>query len=65
MIVHVNILKHILCYFLSAGEEPVNMEACKSMVMPSSEKIQFVDRLAISITKRKRSMPQKFLGELK
>lgn len=27
-----------------------------------SEKIQLVDRLAISITKRKRSTPQKFLG---
>uniref|UniRef100_A0A8C5GNL2 Zinc finger protein Eos-like n=1 Tax=Gouania willdenowi TaxID=441366 RepID=A0A8C5GNL2_GOUWI len=28
-----------------------------------SSKVQFVDRLAISITKRKRSTPQKFLGE--
>ncbi|XP_053280297.1 zinc finger protein Eos [Pleuronectes platessa] len=46
------------------GEESVNMEIItKPGLQPSSEKIQFVDRLAISITKRKRSTPQKFLGE--
>ncbi|XP_071332311.1 zinc finger protein Eos isoform X2 [Trachinotus anak] len=46
------------------GEESVNMEIItKPVLQPSSEKIQFVDRLAISITKRKRSTPQKFLGE--
>lgn len=28
----------------------------------SNEKTQLVDRLAMSITKRKRSTPQKFLG---
>lgn len=40
------------------------METCaKPVLQPSSEKIQFGDRLAISITKRKRSTPQKFLGE--
>ncbi|XP_074500466.1 zinc finger protein Eos isoform X2 [Sebastes fasciatus] len=45
-------------------EESVNMETItKPVLQPSSEKIQFVDRLAISITKRKRSTPQKFLGE--
>ncbi|KAI9530741.1 hypothetical protein NQZ68_000232 [Dissostichus eleginoides] len=46
------------------GEESVNMETItKSLLQPSNEKVQFVDRLAISITKRKRSTPQKFLGE--
>uniref|UniRef100_A0A667WHH1 IKAROS family zinc finger 4 n=1 Tax=Myripristis murdjan TaxID=586833 RepID=A0A667WHH1_9TELE len=30
---------------------------------PSNEKLPYVDRLANSITKRKRSTPQKFLGE--
>uniref|UniRef100_A0A3Q0SRN7 IKAROS family zinc finger 4 n=1 Tax=Amphilophus citrinellus TaxID=61819 RepID=A0A3Q0SRN7_AMPCI len=46
------------------GEESVNMEtAAKPALQPINEKIQFVDRLAISITKRKRSTPQKFLGE--
>ncbi|XP_051280820.1 zinc finger protein Eos isoform X3 [Dicentrarchus labrax] len=46
------------------GEESLNMETIsKPVLQPSNEKIQFVDRLAISITKRKRSTPQKFLGE--
>ncbi|XP_026222672.1 zinc finger protein Eos isoform X2 [Anabas testudineus] len=46
------------------GEESLNMETCaKPVLQRSNEKIQFVDRLAISITKRKRSTPQKFLGE--
>ncbi|XP_013874265.1 zinc finger protein Eos isoform X2 [Austrofundulus limnaeus] len=46
------------------GEESVNMEtATKPVLQTSNEKIQFVDRLPISITKRKRSTPQKFLGE--
>ncbi|XP_067384157.1 zinc finger protein Eos isoform X1 [Channa argus] len=46
------------------GEESVNMETCtKALLQPSNEKIQYVDRMAISITKRKRSTPQKFLGE--
>lgn len=50
--------------FLFAGEESVNMETVtKPVLQPSNEKIQHVDRLAISITKRKRSTPQKFLGE--
>ena len=51
--------------FLFAGEESVSIETMtKPGLQPSNEKIQFVDRLAISITKRKRSTPQKFLGEL-
>ncbi|XP_038579059.1 zinc finger protein Eos [Micropterus salmoides] len=46
------------------GEESLNMETItKPVLQPSNEKIQLVDRLAISITKRKRSTPQKFLGE--
>ncbi|TNN82468.1 Zinc finger protein Eos [Liparis tanakae] len=45
------------------GEESVNMETItKPLLQPSNKKIQFVDRLAISITKRKRSTPQKFLA---
>ncbi|XP_026189188.1 zinc finger protein Eos isoform X2 [Mastacembelus armatus] len=45
------------------GEVSVNMKTIsKPVLQPSNEKIQFVDRLAISITKRKRSTPQKFLG---
>ncbi|XP_041656015.1 zinc finger protein Eos isoform X2 [Cheilinus undulatus] len=47
---------------IAHGEESVNMEA-KPVLQPSSEKTQLVDRLAVSITKRKRSTPQKFLGE--
>lgn len=46
----------------SAGEE--NMEKNTKPANPSNDKIQHVDRLAISITKRKRSTPQKFLGEI-
>ncbi|XP_020490776.1 zinc finger protein Eos isoform X2 [Labrus bergylta] len=47
---------------IAHGEESVKMEA-KPVLKPSNDKIQFVDRLAVSITKRKRSTPQKFLGE--
>ncbi|XP_068608629.1 zinc finger protein Eos [Brachionichthys hirsutus] len=46
------------------NEESVNMEVIiKPVLQSSSKKIQFVDRLTNSITKRKRSTPQKFLGE--
>ncbi|XP_074537846.1 zinc finger protein Eos [Halichoeres trimaculatus] len=46
------------------GEEPVKIEASmKPELQPPNDKFQIVDRLAISITKRKRSTPQKFLGE--
>ncbi|XP_061075014.1 zinc finger protein Eos-like [Conger conger] len=34
-----------------------------SVLQPSSDKMTFIDRLANSITKRKRSTPQKFVGE--
>uniref|UniRef100_A0A665X7P7 Zinc finger protein Eos-like n=1 Tax=Echeneis naucrates TaxID=173247 RepID=A0A665X7P7_ECHNA len=44
-------------------QELVNMEIKpKPVLQPSNEKLQFGDRLAISITKRKRSTPQKFLA---
>lgn len=33
------------------------------LLQPSSDKMAFIDRLANSITKRKRSTPQKFVGE--
>ncbi|XP_036068604.1 zinc finger protein Eos isoform X1 [Oryzias melastigma] len=46
------------------SQESINMETVsKPVLQPSSEKIHFVDRLSVSITKRKRSTPQKFLGE--
>ncbi|KAI1891152.1 hypothetical protein AGOR_G00161960 [Albula goreensis] len=34
-----------------------------SIIQPSADKMTFIDRLANSITKRKRSTPQKFVGE--
>ncbi|KAG5836234.1 hypothetical protein ANANG_G00252420 [Anguilla anguilla] len=34
-----------------------------SVLQPSADKMTFIDRLANSITKRKRSTPQKFVGE--
>lgn len=34
-----------------------------SLLQPSSDKMAFIDRLANSVTKRKRSTPQKFVGE--
>ncbi|XP_029912380.1 zinc finger protein Eos [Myripristis murdjan] len=46
------------------GEESANLEPMtKPVPQPSNEKLPYVDRLANSITKRKRSTPQKFLGE--
>ncbi|KAM9855488.1 zinc finger protein Eos [Aulostomus maculatus] len=46
------------------GDESVNTETmAKPALQPTNEKIQFVDRLSISITKRKRSTPQKFLAD--
>uniref|UniRef100_A0A8D0AMG3 IKAROS family zinc finger 4 n=1 Tax=Sander lucioperca TaxID=283035 RepID=A0A8D0AMG3_SANLU len=48
---------------VNAAQESGTMETItKPVLQPSKEKIQFVDRLAISITKRKRSTPQKFLA---
>uniref|UniRef100_A0A4W5RN76 IKAROS family zinc finger 4 n=1 Tax=Hucho hucho TaxID=62062 RepID=A0A4W5RN76_9TELE len=35
----------------------------EAVLQPSTEKLSFIDRLANTITKRKRSTPQKFLGE--
>lgn len=34
------------------------------LIQPLSEKMTFIERVANSITKRKRSTPQKFLGRL-
>ncbi|XP_015226102.1 PREDICTED: zinc finger protein Eos isoform X1 [Cyprinodon variegatus] len=34
-----------------------------SLLQPSSDKMAFIDRLANSVTKRKRSTPQKFVGQ--
>ncbi|XP_031421591.1 zinc finger protein Eos isoform X2 [Clupea harengus] len=46
------------------GEENRNMELVSDpLLQPSTDKMTFIDRLANSITKRKRSTPQKFLGE--
>ncbi|XP_051946790.1 LOW QUALITY PROTEIN: zinc finger protein Eos-like [Xyrauchen texanus] len=46
------------------GEEVHNVEMMSEpLIQSSSEKMTFIDRLANSITKRKRSTPQKFLGE--
>lgn len=48
---------------LNQGEDVKDLEFIPdSLLQPSSDKIAFIDRLANSITKRKRSMPQKFLG---
>ncbi|XP_048098375.1 zinc finger protein Eos isoform X1 [Alosa alosa] len=46
------------------GEENRNMDMVTDpLLQPSTDKMTFIDRLANSITKRKRSTPQKFLGE--
>ncbi|KAJ3587118.1 hypothetical protein NHX12_013508 [Muraenolepis orangiensis] len=46
------------------GEDSPNPEvATKAVIQPSTEQLPFVERLTNSITKRKRSTPQKFLGE--
>ncbi|KAM6979401.1 zinc finger protein Eos-like isoform 2-T2 [Aplochiton taeniatus] len=46
------------------GEELRELEFMPdSLMQPSSDKMAFIDRLANSITKRKRSTPQKFVGQ--
>lgn len=35
----------------------------EALLHPSSERPSFIDRLANSLTKRKRSTPQKFVGK--
>ncbi|KAK2914982.1 zinc finger protein Eos-like isoform X2 [Channa argus] len=46
------------------GEEMRELEfVTDSLLQPSSDKMAFIDRLANSITKRKRSTPQKFVGQ--
>uniref|UniRef100_A0A8C6T9H7 IKAROS family zinc finger 4 n=1 Tax=Neogobius melanostomus TaxID=47308 RepID=A0A8C6T9H7_9GOBI len=45
-------------------DELVNVETItKNVLQPSNDKIQFAEKMSISMTKRKRSTPQKFLGE--
>uniref|UniRef100_A0A3Q3D4F6 IKAROS family zinc finger 4 n=1 Tax=Hippocampus comes TaxID=109280 RepID=A0A3Q3D4F6_HIPCM len=53
------------CYnYLQSVESKQEMEYIPdSPLHASSDKMTFVDRLASSVTKRKRSMPQKFVGE--
>ncbi|XP_061217792.1 zinc finger protein Eos isoform X1 [Neopsephotus bourkii] len=47
-----------------AGEEMRELEMVpEALLHPSSERPSFIDRLASSLTKRKRSTPQKFVGE--
>lgn len=48
--------EHLFSWLLLAGV--LNMDGMNQ----SNEKIQQVDRLAMTIAKRKRTMPQKFLG---
>uniref|UniRef100_A0A3Q3GSK9 IKAROS family zinc finger 4 n=1 Tax=Kryptolebias marmoratus TaxID=37003 RepID=A0A3Q3GSK9_KRYMA len=51
-------------FVLCPGEEMRELEFVPdSLPQPSSDKMAFIDRLANSITKRKRSTPQKFVGE--
>ncbi|XP_029006718.1 zinc finger protein Eos-like isoform X2 [Betta splendens] len=46
------------------GEEMRELEFIPdSLLIPSSDKMALIDRLANSITKRKRSTPQKFVGQ--
>ncbi|XP_075882373.1 zinc finger protein Eos [Nelusetta ayraudi] len=57
-------LDHQAAVSTQAAQGAENMEiVAKPGAQPSSKKVQQVDRLAIGITKRKRSTPQKFLGE--
>ncbi|KAM4644183.1 zinc finger protein Eos isoform 5-T5 [Amazona ochrocephala] len=47
-----------------AGDEMRELEMVPDALLhPSSERPSFIDRLASSLTKRKRSTPQKFVGE--
>ncbi|XP_030275447.1 zinc finger protein Eos isoform X5 [Sparus aurata] len=48
----------------NTGEEMRELEFIPdSLLQPTSDKMAFIDRLANSITKRKRSTPQKFVGQ--
>uniref|UniRef100_A0A3Q0SY27 IKAROS family zinc finger 4 n=1 Tax=Amphilophus citrinellus TaxID=61819 RepID=A0A3Q0SY27_AMPCI len=48
----------------NSGEEVRELEFIPDpLLQPSSDKMAFIDRLANSITKRKRSTPQKFVGQ--
>lgn len=56
-------IKGIICLSLAEGEMRELEFIPDSLLQPSSDKMAFIDRLANSITKRKRSTPQKFVGE--
>uniref|UniRef100_A0A3Q0T168 IKAROS family zinc finger 4 n=1 Tax=Amphilophus citrinellus TaxID=61819 RepID=A0A3Q0T168_AMPCI len=45
------------------SQQPTSAPNSDPLLQPSSDKMAFIDRLANSITKRKRSTPQKFVGE--
>ncbi|XP_016892320.1 zinc finger protein Eos isoform X3 [Cynoglossus semilaevis] len=48
----------------NSGEEMRELEfITDAVLLPSTDKMTFIDRLANSITKRKRSTPQKFVGQ--
>lgn len=52
----------VIIYFIE--EELRDLEFMPdNLLQPSSDKMAFIDRLAHSITKRKRSTPQKFVGK--
>ncbi|NXF41810.1 IKZF4 protein, partial [Nyctibius bracteatus] len=52
------------CPLVLPGDEMRDLEMVPdSLLHPSSDRPAFIDRLANSLTKRKRSTPQKFVGE--
>uniref|UniRef100_A0A674AUC2 IKAROS family zinc finger 4 n=1 Tax=Salmo trutta TaxID=8032 RepID=A0A674AUC2_SALTR len=56
-----NYLKCLQNHQPALSMEP--MSEPEAVLQPSTEKLSFIDRLVNTITKRKRSTPQKFLGE--
>lgn len=60
-------VRECFSYYIAhcAGEECRNMDMMADpLIQPLSEKMTFIERVANSITKRKRSTPQRFLGRL-
>lgn len=52
------------CFLLSAGEECRDIDVMPDHILqPVPDRPSFIDRLANSIAKRKRSTPQKFVGK--
>ncbi|XP_007909634.1 zinc finger protein Eos isoform X1 [Callorhinchus milii] len=55
---------HAGCLLSSAGEESRDMDVMPDHILqPAPDRPSFIDRLAHSIAKRKRSTPQKFVGD--